>query len=261
MKQFVFGLMFLCAFVALSASPSAGPKSIVKKPGAFIVNMKYKQAGETQLATLAAETEALLAPALTEQIDSAYSQTKAKLLANTDDPATLVDDLVFFSLIQLRALGVQAKSGALFMLREKIANATPDLLFDVIKNFKTGLKSKLPKERWGELRTPEFCYDPESVLCLRRLYGSIDDARRSANPLFRSATRQAIDRKINMMYAELVQKFMVAVPLVKRMTDVIEAIDNTYKRGFTDQSSFEDAVDGRRTEFTDIHFRDLNEAH
>jgi hypothetical protein len=242
-------------------SPLAGPKSIVKKAGAFIVNMKYKQAGETQLATLAAETEALLAPALIEQIDSDFSRTKAKLLANTDDPATLVDDLVSFSVVQLRAFAVQPKSGALYMLREKIADFTIDLLFDVIKSFKTGLKSKLPKERWGELRTPEFCYDPESVLCLRRLYGSIDDVRRSANPLFRSATRQAIDRKINMEHAELVKQFMVAVPLVKRMADVIEAIRDVYALGFTNQSSFEDAVDGRRTEFTDIHFRDLNEAH
>ena len=163
-----------------------------------------------------------------DSLNSHWDELMEKLSSNRDTPSQLVIDLVSLSLTQLDIYGfVKEKSTRFAMLKMKIANNTYLILEIVVDNFKNGLRlltSQLARGQGGDLLRTMMEFDPEDVLQLRMLYHST---------CYGYDTHQfQITRGNITCFFEirrlLVEKFISAYPLVKRMAAVIENVH----RGF-----------------------------
>lgn len=163
-----------------------------------------------------------------DSLNSHWDYLIDKLSSNSDTPSQLVIDLVSLSLTQLDIYGfVKEKSTRTAMLKMKIANNTYVVLELVIDNFKKGLRalmSEMSKGELGELDRTIRDIDPEDILQLRKLYHSTCYGYDTLQigKTFRSISCFVDIRRM------LVERFLAAYPLVKRMAAVIENVH----RGF-----------------------------
>ena len=224
--------MFLCLLALVIGGSAADPRP----PPPRAMKMKSATLPPGHEHTPVAEPSV----DLSERFDS----LARSLRENRDRPGDLLRNLVEFSLRQLDAYkAIKDGSASFTVIRMKYANNTPSLLLDVVANFKTGLKSLLQRMAKGEATREHRLLkdiDPENVLQLHQLYGA-SCATARYNRMMRSYEniRCAVDlREI------LVERFLAAFPLVKRMADVIDAIHDCFTKG--DKAALPKALDGSR---------------
>jgi hypothetical protein len=242
----------------VASDPTTNPEvtKLIKKAVKY-VRAKPLDPEAPQLHELSLSYMEATAGDLGDRLLRTYDQLAAKVRGNENDPAELVNDIVSMSIAQLRLYGVAPilSRESLFNLREMVSNGTPDFLTDVIRNFKSGLRKQMRAEETYkiDIRTvPAACYDPESVLCLQKLYGA-GIAVSGGKAKLRDTVRHQIHDKVN-THAKILNRFLVAFPLLKRMADVIEGLEMEY-RGLDRDAAigpFKAAVLGIRTGFSDL---------
>lgn len=147
-------------------------------------------------------------------------------LAQGDDPEAVVRGLVMYCLYLTSIYStVHNSNGEVIVLREAVANTTPDFLFELVGGFRKALKRHLVNRELGARHVESgksfIVQDPESVLRLRHL---LDEER--AHQDFRD-----VDSKICGAFCQAqktINKFLVAYTLVKRLADVIYSVHMDY---------------------------------
>lgn len=231
----IFGKLsvYLCFIVlewtsaATPAVPPA-PRMRLKGPGKHVDGVSHGPAkGELPSA---------------ETLNDRFNTLYASLQGNRDKPGLLVRNLVEFSLQQLEAYrGILSDTAAYANIRMRFANNTYQLLVDVVGNFKTGLRNTMHMLAKGENPADMKALkngDPETTLQLKLLYADGCPAYRQERLM---VTNERIRCVVDTRDA-LVERFLVAFPLVKRMADVIDAIHDGFTKN--DVEAFQRVVHG-----------------
>ena len=183
---------------------------------------------------------------------ASLEETRVRLMASmTSDsitPGHLVRALVEFAMAQVHVFRLKSvDSYESAHLAERFRVSTLVLTTNVIDQFKTGLRREMrnpvdlgSQRQLGEHLRALKAADPETTLGLRELFAS--DAPAHQHFCLHSTlerVRLTVDTQ-----ESLLLRYMAAFPLVKRMFEVIDAIDRSYGHGEWDPVLR--AVHGRR---------------